>query len=292
MFTLVENHEDYQLKLASYLKLMRFHKPAGILLLWLPTAWALWIANQGHPPFLLITLFLLGTVLMRAAGCVINDIADRHIDLHVKRTQLRPLTSGELSLIEALFLVSVLLFFALLVLVQLPKVCFYYALMAVFITILYPFCKRFIQAPQLVLSIAFSLGIPMAFSASNQLSTNAMFYLLIINFFWILSYDTQYAMVDRDDDLRIGVKSTAILFADYDRLIIALFQLLFHALWLLLAFELNYPSFFYYCWLIAGLVLLYQQKLIARRERNGCWQAFSSNCWYGLIMWLAIILSY
>ena len=269
---------------------MRFHRPAGILLLWLPTAWALWVANQGVPPFSLLCYFLFGTILMRAAGCVINDIADRHIDLHVKRTRMRPLTSGEVSLAEALILVLVLLFFALIILIQLPRDCFYYALMAVFLTILYPFCKRFIHGPQLVLGLAFSMGIPMAFAASNQAANSSMLYLLFINFLWILSYDTQYAMVDRDDDLRIGVKSTAILFADYDRLIIGFFQVFFHLLWLILAFKLNYSLFFFCCWLIAALILVYQQKLIAKRERGGCLQAFSSNSWYGLVMWLGILL--
>ncbi len=271
---------------------MRFHKPAGILLLGLPTAWALWIANQGHPPLLLCLLFLLGTILMRAAGCVVNDIADRHIDLHVKRTHDRPLTSGEVSLQEALFLFLILLFIAFLVLIQLPKICFYYALLAVFITILYPFCKRFIQGPQLVLGLAFSMGIPMAFAASNYPPDSSMFYLLIINFLWTVAYDTEYAMADRDDDVLIGVKSTAILFASYDRLIIGCLQGLFHIPWLFLAFTLNYNFFFFIGWFIAGFILLYQQKLITGREPIGCSRAFSLNSWYGLIMWLAIAIGY
>lgn len=271
---------------------MRFHKPVGILLLWFPTAWALWVANEGKPPYFLTILFLLGTILMRAAGCVVNDIADRHIDLHVKRTHMRPLTTGEVSLIEALLLLLGLLFCALLVLIQLPAICFYYALMAVFITVLYPFCKRFIRSPQLVLGIAFSMGIPMAFAASSVVVNSAMFYLLAINFIWIVVYDTQYAMVDREDDLRIGVKSTAILFAENDRVIIGLLQTLFHLLWIPLGWHFNYSLSFWGFWVIAALILLYQQKLIAKREAESCLQAFSSNSWYGLVMWLAIILSY
>lgn len=280
------------MKWGAYLRLMRFHKPVGILLLWLPTAWALWIANQGNPPLTLSLLFLSGTVLMRAAGCVINDIADRHIDLHVKRTQMRPLTSGEVSLIEAFALLFTLLFAALMVLLQLPKLCFYYALLAVFITFLYPFCKRFIQGPQLVLGVAFSIGIPMAYAASGKWPDSTMFCLLIINFMWIVAYDSQYAMVDREDDLRIGVKSTAILFADYDRIIIGILQILFHSLWLFLAISLNNFWSFFCCWLIAALLLGYQQKLIAKRQPAQCLQAFTSNNWYGSVMWLAIILNY
>lgn len=268
---------------------MRFHKPIGILLLWYPTAWALWLANEGRPPFSLLLLFFCGTVLMRAAGCVINDIADRHIDLHVKRTQQRPLTSGKVSLQEAFALLAALLFLALLILVQLPGLCFYYALAAVFVTAFYPFCKRFIEGPQLVLGIAFSLGIPMAFAASNNPINSQMFYLLIINYLWIVAYDTQYAMADREDDLRIAVKSTAILFAHYDRLIIGLLQLAFHFFWCFLAVELKFSWGFWYCWFGAALILFYQQKLIAQRQRTECLAAFSSNNWYGLLMWLALV---
>jgi 4-hydroxybenzoate polyprenyltransferase len=225
-------------------------------------------------------------------GCVINDIADRHIDLHVKRTRLRPLVAGEVSLIQALILVFALLFCALIVLVQLPRDCFYYALASVFISILYPFCKRIIQGPQFVLGLAFSMGIPMAFAASNIAPNTSMFFLVLINFFWILAYDTQYAMVDRDDDLRIGVKSTAILFAEHDRLIIAIFQIFFHFIWLFLALKLHFSKLFFSCWLAAILLLCYQQILIAKRERNCYLQAFSSNSYYGLLMWLALILNY
>jgi 4-hydroxybenzoate polyprenyltransferase len=268
---------------------MRFHKPTGILLLWLPTAWALWIANKGSPPFSLLLLFFLGTVVMRAAGCIINDIADRQIDGHVKRTQRRPLVTGEVSLVAALGLLLALLACALIILIQLPRVCFYYALVAIFITVLYPFCKRFIKGPQLVLGLAFSMGIPMVFAASHQLFPKTMVYLLLINFLWIIAYDTQYAMVDRDDDLRIGVQSTAILFANYDRLIIGILQILFHVLWIPLAFELDRSLLYFAGWFIAALILIGQQRLIARRERNGCMQAFASNSWYGLVMWLAIM---
>jgi 4-hydroxybenzoate polyprenyltransferase len=268
---------------------MRFHQPIGILLLWLPTAWALWIANKGSPPFPLLLLFFFGTIVMRAAGCIMNDIADRHIDIHVKRTHKRPLVSGEVSLVAAFGLFFALFVCALIILIQLPRVCFYYAILAIFITVLYPFCKRLIKGPQFVLGVAFSMGIPMVFAAAHQLFPKTMFYLLMINFLWIIVYDTQYAMVDRDDDLRIGVQSTAILFASYDRLIIGILQIVFHALWLPLAIELDYSLPYFAGWLIAALILIGQQRLIAGRDRQGCLQAFASNSWYGLVMWFAIM---
>ncbi|KTC78315.1 4-hydroxybenzoate octaprenyltransferase [Legionella brunensis] len=274
----------------GYLRLMRFHKPIGILLLWWPTAWALWLASQGNPPFSLILLFFSGTVLMRAAGCVVNDIADRHIDLHVERTKTRPITTGEVGLLEAIFLLGALLLMALGILLQLPKACFYYALIAVFITVLYPFCKRFTRSPQLVLGIAFSMGIPMAFAALDHALDKTMFILLLINFLWVVAYDTEYAMVDREDDLRIGVKSTAILFAEWDKFAIGFMQSVFHLFWFALALNLH-SVFFWLCWGGATLNLIYQQKLIYKREPALCLQAFTSNNWYGLFMWLMIAIS-
>lgn len=278
------------MKWRAYLRLMRFHKPVGILLLWLPTAWALWLAYCGNPPLKIVILFFMGTVATRAAGCVINDIADRHIDLHVERTKTRPLTSGELSLTDALLCVGCLLVIALLVLLQLPTICFYYALLALLQMIIYPLCKRWIQAPQCVLGMAFSMGIPMAYAASGTGLNASMGLLLWINFCWIVSYDSQYAMADRVDDLRIGVKSTAILFAQHDRLIIGLLQILFHGSWLLLLPMLLDSWIFWLYWGIAGLILCYQQKLIATRQPKDCLQAFVSNAWYGSVMWLAIVV--
>ncbi|KTD11419.1 4-hydroxybenzoate octaprenyltransferase [Legionella jamestowniensis] len=276
------------MRLRHYFRLLRLHKPIGILLLWWPTAWALWLASEGKPPSLLILLFLLGTVCMRSAGCVINDIADRHVDLHVERTKTRPLTAGHVTLMEAFGLLFLLLLLALFVLLQLPRQCFYYALLAVVVTLLYPFCKRFIQSPQLILGIAFSMGIPMAYAALDHNLDKTMMLLLFINFMWVVTYDTEYAMVDRDDDLRIGVKSTAILFASYDKLVIALLQISLHLLWLPLVITLN-SSFFWGCWIYAALNLAYQQRLISKREPVNCLNAFTSNNWYGLTMWLGLM---
>jgi 4-hydroxybenzoate polyprenyltransferase len=284
--------QDLGMNLSAYYRLSRFHKPAGTLLLWAPTAWALWLANQGHPSIRLVLLFFLGTVVMRAAGCVMNDIADRHIDSHVERTKTRPLTSGEVSLVEALGLLILYLMIALIILLQLPDTCFYYAILALAVTVIYPFCKRFLEAPQLILGIAFSMGIPMAYAASEVTPDMTMMYLLLLNFFWILAYDTQYAMVDRVDDLLIGVKSTAVLFGKKDTLIIGLFHGVTQILWLVLATNYGLSGSFYLGWVIATMLLMYQQKLTYLREENRCWQAFISNGWYGLIMWGALLVSF
>ncbi|VEG90010.1 4-hydroxybenzoate octaprenyltransferase [Legionella spiritensis] len=278
--------------LSALFRMMRFHKPVGIVLLWVPTAWALWIANQGFPSPGLLLLFLAGTVIMRAAGCVMNDIADRNIDSHVKRTRSRPLASGEITLKEAIGILLFLLILAASLLLLLPVRCFYYALIALALTMLYPFCKRFIESPQLVLGLAFSMGIPMAYAASGVMIDTTVFFLLAINFGWIVAYDTQYAMVDRQDDLQIGVKSTAILFAQRDKLAIGLLQVMFHALWIPLMLSAHFFKGFIAFWLVGASSLVYQQWLIADRDEARCLRAFSSNIWYGLIMWLGIVINY
>lgn len=280
------------MKLSVYFYLMRFHKPIGIFLLWFPTAWALWAARQGTPSLKLLSLFFVGTLLMRAAGCVMNDIADRNIDRYVSRTATRPLTSGQVTLKEAWFTLGLLLLAALLILLMLPEKCFYFALIALMVTFIYPFCKRYINAPQAVLGVAFSMGIPMAAAASGIAFNSSLLALMIINFLWILSYDTMYAMADKADDLLIGVKSTAIYFGDYDRQVIALFQISFHSLWLLWAFLNEMPLVFYLLWLLAGCTLYYQQHLIQGRNPAECFKAFVNNGYYGLIMWLALMLGF
>ncbi len=276
------------MKWRAYLRLMRFSKPSGILLLWIPTAWALWITNQGPPSLKLLLYFLLGTILMRSAGCIMNDIADRRIDIHVKRTCKRPLTTGELGLFEALLLLGALLLGALYIVLQLPVICFYYACVALLITFIYPFCKRFIQAPQLVLGLAFSMGIPMAYAASGVPIDTTMILLFVLNFAWIVAYDTLYAMADREDDLRIGVKSTAVLFAQNDRLFILSLQVFFHLLWLYLAYRIHVAYLFYVCWVCAIVILYYQQKLILQRNAAAYLKGFSMNVGYGLMMWCAL----
>ncbi|MGC1182208.1 4-hydroxybenzoate octaprenyltransferase [Legionella sp.] len=276
------------MKWNAYWRLMRFDKPIGILLLWFPTAWALWLANKGFPSLKLFVLFFMGTVLMRAAGCIINDIADKDIDKHVIRTRLRPLTVGEISIKEALVLLVMLLLASLLILINLPWDCFYLGCIALFICFLYPFCKRFLNAPQFVLGLAFSMGIPMVYVASNLTLNDECALLFLLNFSWIVAYDTMYAMSDKEDDLRIGVKSTAIYFGTYDRLIIGLLLCVVHGLWLFWALSIHASKGFYICWFAAALVLFYQQKLISNRKRAQCFKAFVLSSYYGGFMWLAL----
>lgn len=280
------------MKLKAYFKLMRFDKPVGIYLLWLPTAWALWLANQGLPSPSICLYFFIGTVIMRAAGCVVNDIVDRHIDKHVRRTRQRPLTSGEISLKEAFVVLIGLLLIALFIALQLPAVCFYYSVLALAITIFYPFCKRFFQAPQLVLGLAFSMAIPMVYSASGVGANLQMFILMVLNIAWIIAYDTMYAMVDRADDIVIGVRSTAILFAKNDCFIIGLLQVFFHTFWFVLALKAHFSAVFYVFWSVGGLVLLQQQRLVNSRLEIACFKAFRMNVWYGAVMWAAILGAY
>lgn len=276
-------------KLSVYFRLMRFHQPIGILLLWAPTAWALWIANQGAPGFRLLMYFFLGTLSMRAAGCVINDIADRHVDKHVVRTRARPLTAGDIHLLEAWAMLLVLLGIAAWIVLQLPPLCFQESLLALLMTGIYPFCKRFIQAPQLVLGLAFSMGIPMAYAASGVKPNLIMGLLFLLNALWILMYDTCYALVDREDDSLIGVKSTAILFAAYDRLLIGVLQVCVLGLWLVLGWLLHRSTLFYSAWGIGMVVMLYQQKLIALRTPKAYFQAFAWSGIYGVVMWIGLL---
>ncbi len=269
----------------AYLRLTRFHKPVGILLLWAPTAWSLWIANHGHPCAKLVIIFFLGTCVMRAAGCVLNDLADRNIDLYVKRTATRPLTSGEISVVEALGVLFFFLIFALILLLQLPFTCIPYAIAALLVTVIYPFCKRFMKAPQLVLGIAFSMGIPMAYVASGVLFDGAFYSLFLINFLWIIAYDTQYAMVDRDDDRRIGVKSTAIFLGRYDKFTINLLLAVMHLFWLMLAIQCQCNPYFFIAWFLGLAIIIAQYRLISNRLPEECLQAFLLNAWYGMVMW-------
>ncbi len=273
------------MKWDAYSRLMRLDKPVGILLLWFPTAWALWVANHGQPPVVLMVYFLLGTIVMRSAGCVVNDFADRHIDKHVHRTRNRPLTTGEVSVRGSIVLFMVLLFLALFIVIQLPIACLYYAFLGLSVTVVYPFCKRWIQAPQLVLSIAFSVSIPMVYAASFIAFDRSMGLLVMINLLWVIVYDTMYAMVDREDDLQLGVQSTAILFGQYDRLIIGLMMLIMHGMWLFVADT----ELFLIGFAIGAFILLYQYYLIRYRNPRDCFKAFQWSIGYGLVMWMSLV---
>jgi len=272
--------------IGDFLKLIRFDKPIGTILLWVPTAWALWIASNGHPPLNLITLFALGTVLMRSAGCIINDLTDKDLDAHISRTKNRVLVNKKVSSKQALTLLFILLLIAAAILLMLPKECILYAILAMLITIIYPWGKRFIAAPQLILSLAFSMGMPMAWVASGQ-NFNTLFYtLFFMNILWVIAYDTQYAMVDRPDDLKHGIKSTAILFGKYDVAIIISLLIIMHLCWLLII-KLHYK--FIFLWLMGLFIIIYQYNLIKNRQPSQCLRAFNVNGWYGLLTLLYLL---
>ncbi|MDQ6961776.1 MAG: 4-hydroxybenzoate octaprenyltransferase [Mariprofundaceae bacterium] len=279
-------------KLNCYIRLMRLDKPIGIYLLAWPMLWALWIAGQGHPDYLIVIIFLIGAVLMRSAGCVINDYADRKIDAHIARTKTRPLATGEVSPREALILFAVLIFMAALSLLWLNMLTIQLAFVAVGLATLYPFMKRFTHLPQFVLGAAFACSVPMAFAAiSNQLPLIAWL-LLGATMLWVVAYDTMYAMVDRDDDLKIGVKSTAILFGSHDRLIIGLLQLAMLALLVIVAKMLALGIYAWLGLLCAAGLSLYQQWLIKDRQAQRCFQAFLNNHYLGALIFSGLVLDY
>jgi len=272
-----------QVKILAYLKLMRFHKPVGIFLLLWPTFWALWIAGNTHPALKNIIILGLGVVVMRAAGCIVNDFADRGIDKYVKRTAMRPLTTGEVSIKEALILFIVLLFIALMLVLQLNFLCFKLSLAALFLACFYPFTKRWTYWPQLFLGLAFAMGVFMAFAAElNAIPTKA-FLIYSIAVLWPLIYDTQYAMADREEDIKIGVKSTAILFGKYDVIVIILLQILL----LLLISWMNVFSA-----VLTLPLFIYQYFLIRNRNPQKCFQAFVNNQWVGFLVFIPLCLGY
>lgn len=275
--------------LPHYLALMRVEKPIGWLLLLWPTLWALWIASDGAPNPHYLWVFVLGVFVMRSAGCVINDFADRKIDPLVERTQQRPLAAGLLTPKKAILQFVFLSLIALGLLLLLPTRVWPWSVPAIVITVIYPFMKRFIQAPQMVLGLAFSFSIPMVYVATGKLF-DAVFYLLILaNFLWVLIYDTAYAMSDREDDLKIGVKSTAIWFGENDKRIIGILQIIFLVLWLVIMQLLNLKAQFLIAWLMVLGLFAYQQWLIKDRQRAPCFTAFLNNGWVGGILWFGLL---
>jgi len=275
----------------KYFALLRLNKPIGILLLLWPTLWALWLASQGTPSIKILSIFITGVVLLRSAGCIINDIFDRKIDCKVKRTRDRPITSGQISVFTASIIFIILMSMAFILVLFLNQLTIKLACIGAIFTIIYPLLKRFTNLPQLGLGITFSLGIPMAFSAvTNQLPNN-MWWIFVTAFVWTIMYDTLYAMVDREDDLLIGVRSTAILFGKYDRAIIFLLQTIIILLLIKigLVFKLKY-IYFYLLPVTSGL-FIYQQWLIRARLPANCFKAFLNNNWVGLILFLGIIFS-
>ena len=278
--------------LQDYIELTRLDRPIGIWLLLWPTLWALWIAGRGKPQPHLFVIFVIGTVLMRSAGCAINDYADRSFDPHVKRTKDRPLAAGRISTVEALILFAVLSLAALVLALQLNKFTLLLAVLGAFLAVSYPFVKRFLSVPQLYLGLTFGWGIPMAFAAQLEHVPRVALLLLIANMLWVTVYDTIYAMVDRDDDLKIGVRSTAILFGDSDRHIIAALQAM-TLLSLFLAGRMLHLGSWYRAGLIAGTVFfIHHLWLIRSRERDACFRAFLNNHYFGMSVFIGILLDY
>ena len=277
-------------KFSACIRLMRVDKPIGSLLLLWPTFWALWLAGMKVPPLNVVIVFALGVFFMRAAGCVINDFADRKIDGHVKRTRDRPLPSGAISSGEAKLLFVGLALISFLLVLTMNSMTIWLSFGGLLLASAYPFMKRYTHLPQVVLGAAFGWAIPMGWAAVSESLPFTCWLLFLANICWTVAYDTQYAMVDRDDDLKIGVKSTAILFGRHDKLIIGLLQL---ATLILLAWVgclSHLGDFFWWGLLAAGVLFIYQQKLISQRQREGCFQAFLNNNYAGLAVFAGIAL--
>ena len=278
-------------KVTSFFRLARFDKPIGILLLLWPTMSALWLASNGFPDVNILMIFIIGVVVMRSAGCVINDLADTEIDKHVERTRRRPLATGELSTKEALVFLLFLLSIALCLAIVLGFKVVAWSLGGLVLTIIYPFCKRFIKSPQVILGLTFSWSIPMAYVACGTEFNLSMFFLWVGVLIWIVVYDTFYALVDIDDDLKTGVFSTAILFGDKVSFITSLSQIIVLLVWAYLGTILE-MSLIYFLMLIVILLLFYrQQLLISAREKKDCFRAFNESWYVGFFHFLGIFLS-
>lgn len=279
-------------KIPHLISLARLNRPIGIYLLLWPTLWALWIAAEGFAGWHLFLVFLVGTVLTRSAGCIINDIADIKFDGQVKRTRDRPLVSGQLTVPEAVMFLGVVVFCALLLVLSTNIFTLGIAVFGAAIAAIYPLMKRYTYMPQVILGIAFSCGIPMAFTATQGSIPQVAWLLVIANLVWTVAYDTEYAMVDRDDDIRLGLKSSAILFADMDKVAIGALQITFlGTLFLVAKIEsLTWP--FYMGLSLAAGLIIYQQFLLQNRQRDACLSAFLNNHWVGLGIFLGLFGHY
>lgn len=279
-----------KLSITPHIQIMRLDRPIGTFLLLWPTLWALWLAGDGYPNPTIVIIFVLGTLVMRAAGCVINDYADRDLDGHVARTENRPLASGTLNTKQVIGLFSILITIALVLVLQLNTLTIKLSLLALFLAILYPFTKRFTQLPQCFLGLAFSMSIPMVYAALNGKIPMEAWLLFTANFLWIVAYDTQYAMVDREDDLLISVKSTAILLGRFDNLAVGIL----HGCSLSILATIGWMrclSWHFYCGIaIAVLFAIYQQYLCKDHDRDKCFSAFLNNNWIGAFVFSGIVL--
>lgn len=275
--------------LDPYLKLARFDRPVGTLLLLWPTLAALWIASDGMPTIGLLVVFTLGTVLMRAAGCVVNDIADRRLDGHVARTQARPLAQGRIATRNAVAFFAALALLAAILLIFLNPLTRWLAVAGLAIAVIYPFMKRWTYLPQVILGAAFSWGLVMAFSAVQGQVPAEAWLLFVASLMWIVAYDTMYAMVDRDDDLKIGIKSTAILFGTADRVMIGILQLSVLVALSLLGDQLGYGYAYFLGISVAAVLFAYQQYLIRDRDPSHCFSAFANNVWVGVALFAGCV---
>ena len=284
--------EYYLQRTKQYAYLMRLDKPIGIFLLLWPTLWALWIASEGHPDTLVVFVFIAGVILMRSAGCVINDFADRHIDSQVKRTENRPLATGQVKPKEAVYLFCGLCITAFLLVLLMNTLTIMLSFVALALGIFYPYTKRFTFIPQVFLGLAFAWAIPMAFAAQTGEIPKEGWLLLIATVLWATAYDTMYAMVDRQDDIKLGVKSTAILFGQADRFIIAIIQVCMLIVLALIG-QLLKLGIFYYMGLVLAVGLgIYQQALLKERDTALYFKAFLNNNWFGAIIFAGIYLHY
>jgi 4-hydroxybenzoate polyprenyltransferase len=279
-------------RLTLYMRLTRLDKPVGTLLLLWPTLTALWIASDGLPSALHLAIFLTGTLMMRSAGCAVNDVADRDFDGHVKRTAERVVASGKVSPAEALLVALVLTLASALLLIPLNLLSFALAVVGVMVASSYPLFKRFFPLPQAYLAIAFSFGIPMAFAAVLGTVTPAGWWLFTANLFWVVAYDTEYAMVDRDDDIRIGVRSSAILFGRADVAAVMACYGVFLSLLLVIGTWLRFGAPFFVGWIAAVGCAIYHYLLIRERDRNDCFRAFRHNQWVGLAIFAGVAVDY
>ncbi len=279
-------------RLFLYLQLTRLNRPIGILLLLWPTLWGVWIAGAGHPAWHIVAIFVLGTVLMRSAGCAVNDYADRDFDKHVKRTAERPVTSGRIAPREALWVAAALALVALCLILPLNRLTLLLSVPAVFLAASYPFTKRFLAIPQAYLGIAFGFGIPMAFAAQQAAVPPLAWVLLAANVFWSIAYDTEYAMVDRDDDIHLGIHSSALWFGKYDVAgVMGCYALTLALLaWAGVIAGLGWP---YYAGLAAATgIAAYHYTLIRHRQREACFKAFLHNNWFGAAVFTGVAAAY
>ncbi len=289
MNNFIKQHFSHS-KCLGYYQLMRLDKPIGTLLLLYPTLWALFLATDGTPSILLLSIFIIGVIIMRAAGCVINDYADRNFDGKVKRTLQRPLITGLVTEKEARILFIILLAMAFLLVLLLNKTTILLSFVAAGLVIIYPFMKRYTHIPQLILGMAFGWSVPMAFSAVNETLPLECWILFFANLVWTIAYDTQYAMVDRDDDLKIGVKSTAILFGKYDNKIIVLLQILSLLLFITLGIIKSFSSIYYLSLVLPISLFVYQYQLTKKRAREMCFKAFLNNNYVGFCLFSTILV--